>query len=926
MDNEKNTFKLEFLSETEEYFPIKWEFDLKNLNTLEGYINNGTEVLNTENNENNFYKLDFNKDDNIKVLSEILLRLISAAREEKIKYNIVKKYIRLILNNLDKNTERIFINTLSAEIVKKYGEDELKKIKDLYINLKNAKTNPKEEIKNLIVNAHDLVDIEEITELIKKNNLSQDTEFYESILELAFQEKGAALIRSLYDMSNIDWKNKQEYINKLIDLAFINTSSNPSNVFAFLLEKFPEEMMQIDLNKIFSENIGGIINFYGSAIKKENEILKRFFVERLSTKNLVSLNDVLALEQKEDLLYRIISYRNYDEEFNKIYKSDFSSAKAAYRVNKEKIFEYIIKNYNDNIQTLLKELLEEVKVDVVLLNKVISKYKEKNKNLMNKFDIVKDIKKPYEKIREQKEECLKENEEQKEKCLKENEEQKEVLLKLSISKEKIKENEELYKGKKKEIEKLYEEKKKKIEENYKKIQGQDQIEISNREIIYNVIENTNGNSENYEKIKSIKSIKSIKDTVITNLVDGKKRKLYEVTYDAEGNQEIIYYEKDEKTILAIIAIDKNGELKFKLKKNESEKEEATYNSDEIKRILNDNYNSIDYFDYKLSFLSYTPLKDKENIIFKTNCRSIEDIVNIIENSQKEQEKNKTFICDFTIDEHDVQIVVKNNNITIFNTGLNFEYIAAEIKSRISGVEVEQVNIIGQSSENCVEASKLYTVVLAEKYKENFENFEKLSERLNKFQKFIKNTLNETKDKKPNSIEESKKIKKEYNTNIKMLKTVLETNNKLLTDYGKHFKNSSKELEEVKNIILEKSGKKNIDDIIQANKLDSIIILKKEIDELKNNNDKYSKIMDYIVENSGNILENKETNKIEALKKNKILLKIIKNNIQYKNIQLENEKIKKINEILENKENKEMGQVFEDCIKEISNLTSKELEL
>ncbi len=425
------------------------------------------------------------------------------------------------------------------------------------------------------------------------------------------------------------------------------------------------------------------------------------------------------------------------------------------------------------------------------------------------------------------------------------------------------------------------------------------------------------------------NIESIKDTVFTNLKnENKNKKLYEVTYKANGVQEITYYKKDSNDILAKISVDTNRLLKF---------EEINCNEEEIKKILNDNYNSIDSFDYKLSFLSYIQLQQKlegeeENIIFKTNCRSIEDIVDIIENSQKEQEKNKTFICDFTIDRHDVQMVIENNKVNILNTGFNFEHVRKEIEEKCKGAEVKQIKIIQQSVNNCVEASKLCTVVLAEKYKENFKEFKNLAERLNKFQKFIKNTLNETKDKKPNSIEESKKIKKEYNTNIKMLKTVLETNNKLLTDYGKHFKNSSKELEEVKNIILEKSGKKNIDDIIQANKLDSIIILKKEIDELKNNNDKYSKIMDYIVKNSRNILENEETNKIEALKKNKILLKIIKHNIDGKEIKIfknnQENIIENINNILEKeqKTKEDIENVFKGCIEEIDKLSKEDLQI
>ncbi len=255
-------------------------------------------------------------------------------------------------------------------------------------------------------------------------------------------------------------------------------------------------------------------------------------------------------------------------------------------------------------------------------------------------------------------------------------------------------------------------------------QGINQIKFIEREIEYN---------------DDAKTIKTVKDTAYANLNSTEEeRKLYEVIYENDGTKKIIYYDKDKNPLVTANIAEDNTLTFTDFTKN--------YSEEKIDEILNDDYLNMETFDYNLSYLSYAPLPNKENVIFKTKYKDINSIVDIISESNNEKNKGKTFICDFGIDGHNIQILVSNGNVTLLNTGFDFQYIRDEIEQKCKEKGLENVNIkhvetTNQAVGNCVEASKLYTVALAMEYENKYKTLDGLSKRLNRFEEFMENILN-----------------------------------------------------------------------------------------------------------------------------------------------------------------------------------------
>ncbi len=266
----------------------------------------------------------------------------------------------------------------------------------------------------------------------------------------------------------------------------------------------------------------------------------------------------------------------------------------------------------------------------------------------------------------------------------------------------------------------------------------------------------------------------------------KNELLYEIKYLENGEKKIIYYEKGSNGTKELITatIGTNNEIVFDTKNINYDLE--TFQN-KVNEILEANYEGIDFFDYPLSYLTYVPLQlqqnknNKDNIIFIVDCDNIDTIKNIINNSlEKDEYKNKTIICDFGYNGHNVQIIVYNGKATIINTldskNKKNWLVAEKIQARFDKkIDIKEIAIVQQKKTNCVEASKLNTIVLAMQFSNDFENFSELNERLNKLEDLIE---------KMDKLSEEKNLTKE-----EIAKKQIDYINKNLTDdeYTKHFK-------------------------------------------------------------------------------------------------------------------------------------------
>ncbi len=266
----------------------------------------------------------------------------------------------------------------------------------------------------------------------------------------------------------------------------------------------------------------------------------------------------------------------------------------------------------------------------------------------------------------------------------------------------------------------------------------------------------------------------------------KNELLYEIKYLENGEKKIIYYEKGSNGTKELITttINTNNEIVFDTKNINYDLE--TFQN-KVNEILEANYEGIDFFDYPLSYLTYAPLQlqqnknNKDNTVFITNCNNIDTIKNIINNSlEKDEYKNKTIICDFAYNIHNVQIVVCNGKLTIINTLDSTNELEWKVVEKIQArfdkkIDIKEIAIVQQEKNNCVEASKLNTIALAMQFSDDFENFSELNERLNKLEDLIE---------KMDKLSEEENLTKE-----EKVKKQIDYINKNLTDdeYAKHFK-------------------------------------------------------------------------------------------------------------------------------------------
>ncbi len=808
-----------------------------------------------------------------------------------------KELMELAFNNTSKYPDRSFIvvakeliidkqNQIDlGEIFNKYKENGIRLIELAIINgnkqLKNffeekLKTyNPKmfKEIESRVIN-NSKIKKDEIIEFVKNAKNGDDAInilqlFNNSKLTVNDRKeifKLAVETKGISLVENlhklIDFNLENDYINNLIVLAFNNTSRNPDKVFEFIRNKFPNCINDKIIKELFDKYKESSIRLIKSALINKETKLENFFKEKVGVDNIMD---------------NIIEYSDDVELFSKFFEISTKS--------KEDFIKYanstILKIYNiGNKEEMINSILENTKypINIPFYNNSLISFL--NESLLKNIKIdIPSLNKITEKIINKKE-----------------------LIEIT-------KYENIYKNIKENQNSIVKSDKNTSNEPIE-IQGENQTEILERNIEYN------DNS----------LIESIKDTIYTNLKNENNRKLYEVIYKNNGVQEITYYKKDGADLVKI-SINKNGEIN-------SIYSEDKINKKEIERILNDDYKSIDAFDHKLSYLSYALLQNEENVVFKTNCNNIEDIINITRDSIG---KNKIFICDLNIDKHNVQIVINNGNTTILNSGKDFEYIKNKIENLIDikglqNIKVKHMETINQSSGNCVEASKLYTIVLSEKYKQQFGNLEKLTERLNNFQQFMEDTLNKTEKEQKNNLSNFKETE-----NFEMLKVFLETNVQLLNEYEKHFykmderfKNFYKTLKKRDKTVSNEEDKIIDNKMEEMHKITNIISFGHEInkacEEGKINNE-YKDIINYIIDNTKKIQKNSNINKIEALRKNKLLLKIIKYNIFmpiFETISKKFKGINTINTILKNRSSN-TEKVFEDCIKEIGNLTKEELQ-
>lgn len=197
-----------------------------------------------------------------------------------------------------------------------------------------------------------------------------------------------------------------------------------------------------------------------------------------------------------------------------------------------------------------------------------------------------------------------------------------------------------------------------------------------------------------------------------------KRKIYEVKHN-NGAKNITYFDK-EGDILATAEIDINGIIRFDNFK--------TKKLDKFLEITNEILNDFEYnesFDFILSYLAYAPIqlqqknKGKNNIIFNTNCRDLDSLVNYINGSLNNENKDKMFVCDLAFDGHDTQITISNGKVNMVNT--DFEGNNLRIKTILKGIKrkfknkfpkrARKIKIsedisIQQGGLNCALASKL----------------------------------------------------------------------------------------------------------------------------------------------------------------------------------------------------------------------------
>ncbi len=226
---------------------------------------------------------------------------------------------------------------------------------------------------------------------------------------------------------------------------------------------------------------------------------------------------------------------------------------------------------------------------------------------------------------------------------------------------------------------------------------------------------------------------------------------------------------------------KNKEINFYFDNDEISLDNLQEDINNIHENINNNY-----VDGNISYLAFAPLqlqkiqREKEtnkkiDIIFKYDYSYEEELKTIIDESLKEENKEKTFICDYGSKGHQTQIVICNGNVTIFNT-LNYSSPKEDIKY-IGGIkQIREFHTTNQKGVNCVLASKLFVTAVAQEYIKSGRNFSNFVEDINKLQDIIEKTKGDDK-----LIQEyiKKLTDNEYKNYYELINIVSKANDKLL---------------------------------------------------------------------------------------------------------------------------------------------------
>ncbi len=303
---------------------------------------------------------------------------------------------------------------------------------------------------------------------------------------------------------------------------------------------------------------------------------------------------------------------------------------------------------------------------------------------------------------------------------------------------------------------------------FKNIQNNNQIKIDREFIKYNKTE------------KAILVVDTAYGRIIENGKLNEKEILYEAIKYINNCTLVNFYkkgtiEKNEENKLISMTIYNNGIIRFNFDKNKNYENLEK----EINEIVNNNYLDISGFDNILSCLVYAPIQlkeDKENTIIKNNC-NLETLIDSVKESLDNE--TKTYICDFAIDQHNVQTVIYKGKLYIINTGYSFDYLHEEIKNKFnakykgSEIKITELNNFGQSTGNCVIASKLYLKSLIV---QNKANYKKLIKDIKRWQ-----DISDIQEKKDANL-----YNPDFNQEEGLLKEILDLNNLLFENNKKHF--------------------------------------------------------------------------------------------------------------------------------------------
>ncbi len=253
----------------------------------------------------------------------------------------------------------------------------------------------------------------------------------------------------------------------------------------------------------------------------------------------------------------------------------------------------------------------------------------------------------------------------------------------------------------------------------KEFQGKNQV-LVNRTFNY---DNDSG------KLLSItdKAFKIGNNDIVYKKVKNSKIEEENITYYKEGTKE-----ENEGNELIKAVIDENRYIKFdNCKIQDLEKE--------VNNILN-SYENPDGFDDILSYLEYSQIKlNENNRDFSVKVNHKNDFCNGIVNTFYEsiENKEKIYFYNFSSNGHNVQLIICNGKIVLFNTGEEFDYQCTNIQGKIelddrydklsedmkNSLNVTEFKAVEQTIGNCNLSSKIFVVNFANN--NIYEDFSKL---------------------------------------------------------------------------------------------------------------------------------------------------------------------------------------------------------